>query len=39
MDETTLLLTLFLACDLFLLAVLVVVRMALPPVKPIEKSV
>lgn len=32
------LLLLFLACDLFLLTVFVVVRMVLRPVKPIELS-
>jgi hypothetical protein len=38
MDNNTILFLLFLACDLFLLTVFVVVRLVLRPVKPIELS-
>lgn len=36
MDSTMILLLLFLACELFVLFVFVVVRLVLPPIKPIE---
>ena len=38
MDGNTILLMLLLACDLFLLSVIAVLRLAFPPVKPIELS-